>query len=96
MMIVGVLRPTESSDPPSGSIAGGFAYLGRISYGLYVFHRIALDFTDIGFSSRWRWAANLTVPFAITLLVAAVSYRFLESPFLRLKRRFTFVPSTPD
>jgi peptidoglycan/LPS O-acetylase OafA/YrhL len=30
---------------------------------------------------------------AITIIFAALSYRFFESPFLRLKERFTFIPS---
>jgi len=29
----------------------------------------------------------------ITVLLAHVSYRFYERPFLRFKRRFTFIPS---
>jgi peptidoglycan/LPS O-acetylase OafA/YrhL len=34
---------------------------------------------------------------ATTLPIAAASYRFIELPFLRLKRRrFTVVPSRPD
>jgi peptidoglycan/LPS O-acetylase OafA/YrhL len=52
-------------------------YLGKISYGLYVFHAVAIRLTTSPF---------LALPFTIAL--AAVSYRFLESPFLRLKDRF--------
>ena len=29
----------------------------------------------------------------VTIVMAALSYRFLETPFLRLKSRFTFVHS---
>jgi peptidoglycan/LPS O-acetylase OafA/YrhL len=32
---------------------------------------------------------------ALTLVMAALSYRFFESPFLRLKERFAFVRSRP-
>jgi peptidoglycan/LPS O-acetylase OafA/YrhL len=32
---------------------------------------------------------------AMTILVAAISYPFLETPFLNLKRRFTYVASRP-
>ena len=33
--------------------------------------------------------------FALTVAVAAASYALVESPFLKLKRRFTFVESRP-
>lgn len=63
-------------------------YLGRISYGLYVFHM-----TAIWLVASWAWPYRLTAAFAITLAFAAVSYRFLERPFLRLKTRYTYVTS---
>lgn len=55
-------------------------YLGKVSFGLYVFHAAALKL----------------LPFApaallLTIAVAALSYRFLESPFLRLKEKFARV-----
>jgi peptidoglycan/LPS O-acetylase OafA/YrhL len=31
----------------------------------------------------------------ITMLLASLSYRFFESPFLRLKKRFEIVKSRP-
>ena len=75
-------------------------YLGRISYGLYVFHLLALVLVarvlipqlpnGISFEGR------RIVSFLLTLLLAAVSYHLLEKPFLRLKKRFTYTPSGPD
>jgi peptidoglycan/LPS O-acetylase OafA/YrhL len=62
-----------------------FVYGGRISYGLYVFHPAAIRLVD---DLWWPW--RLSVAFALTWVVAAVSYRYLELPFLRLKRRFTW------
>jgi len=76
-------------------------YLGKISYGLYVFHAAA-----------YVLAAKLLYPLhvrselvslvllygltlAITVAVAAASYRYFETPFLSLKRRFEFVKSRP-
>ena len=56
-------------------------YLGRISYGLYVYHGLALGMTD-----SWVWPTASA--FAVTLVAAAVSYHVYELPFLRLKRRF--------
>ena len=68
-------------------------YLGRISYGLYVFHLLAL-------SLAWNYLAapgpalmpmalQFSAALALTVVFAAVSYRWLETPFLRLKVRFS-------
>jgi peptidoglycan/LPS O-acetylase OafA/YrhL len=53
------------------------AYFGKISYGLYVFHVAAIRLVP---------SAILGLP--LTIAAAAFSYRYLESPFLRLKGRF--------
>jgi len=66
-------------------------YLGRISYGLYVFHGVA-----VWLVAAWWWPWGLPAAFVSTLVAAAVSYRFLELPFLRLKSRFTHVSSGGD
>lgn len=63
-------------------------YLGRISYGLYVFHLFVLQgVTSIMLHTLgvrpWWVIAPLALP--ITIALAAVSYRWLETPFLRLK-----------
>jgi peptidoglycan/LPS O-acetylase OafA/YrhL len=65
-------------------------YLGRISYGLYVFHVWGLRTVE---GLWWPWRGLLG--FAITLGVASLSYRIFEQPFLRLKERFTYIPSVP-
>ena len=36
-----------------------------------------------------------SIALAITMLLASVSYRFFESPFLRMKKRFEIVKSRP-
>ena len=43
------------------------------------------------------FSAFLTLAIALpaTILTGMLSYRFLESPFLRFKKRFTFVRSRP-
>ena len=85
----------------AGSLFGSpvLVYLGRISYGLYVYHRLALDLVRhwLGEATTLQpWFAFLLVPLmtlAFTIALAAVSFRFVEEPFLRLKRRFTHVRS---
>jgi peptidoglycan/LPS O-acetylase OafA/YrhL len=83
-------------------IGGGnrvLIYLGRISYGLYVFHVLGLLISDHTVpdqtASLWRYALRVTVALAATIAMAAVSYRWLETPFLSLKQRFTHVLSRP-
>jgi len=74
-------------------------YLGKISYGLYVYHRLSLYLVALllggrtGNVSRYAlyWFGSLT----LTILFASASYRWLESPFLRLKERFAYVKSRP-
>jgi peptidoglycan/LPS O-acetylase OafA/YrhL len=71
--------------------------LGRISYGLYVFHVLALmcsDYMVAGFTtSRARFALHELLALGLTVALACASYSCLELPFLRLKQRFTHVPS---
>lgn len=69
-------------------------YLGRISYGLYVFHEPVLAASPL---HHWElpWFVRLPIAFGLTVAIAALSYRLLEQPFLRLKERFTYVRSSP-
>lgn len=73
-------------------------YLGRRSYGLYVYHQLAIGFANACFQSRRGVVAlAVSIPLALLLTVAAavVSYDLIESPFLRLKRRFEIEHSRP-
>lgn len=67
-------------------------YLGRISYGLYIFHGTVLLLVAAAFG---RNPISCIVALAATIGIAAASYRWLESPFLRLKKRFERLPSRP-
>jgi peptidoglycan/LPS O-acetylase OafA/YrhL len=76
-------------------------YLGKISFGLYVFHlpiheAVALVVAKkLPASPILQWVLESTITLAISIAVASASYQFFEKPFLRLKKRFTFVPSRP-
>ena len=71
-------------------------YLGKESYGIYVFHAAAIGLTIwlVALSGLPLW---LVLPFALLLTVAmaAISYRFLERPFLAWKERFAKIASRP-
>ena len=80
-------------------------HLGRISYGLYVFHLLAIDLVrryGDRYSPLWRieegllrTAAQAVLGLLLTVALAVVSYRLFERPFLKLKQRFTAVRSAP-
>jgi peptidoglycan/LPS O-acetylase OafA/YrhL len=86
----GALIVATLSSRPSPIAHPALIYLGRISYGLYMFHLTAIHVTK---ALPWPWQP-LTA-FLLTVAAAALSYRFLEQPFLRLKDRFTYVRSAP-
>jgi peptidoglycan/LPS O-acetylase OafA/YrhL len=69
--------------------------LGKISYGLYMLHFIGLLFMIDLLHPRWGWTllATKALGLALTVLLAWASYRWVESPFLRLKDRFATVLS---
>jgi peptidoglycan/LPS O-acetylase OafA/YrhL len=66
--------------------------LGRISYGIYMFHTLMMFLLMAAFPSISD-AVFYALTLALTLAVAQLSYRYFESPFLRLKDR-TAVPVT--
>jgi peptidoglycan/LPS O-acetylase OafA/YrhL len=73
-------------------------YLGKISYGLYVYHQMCIWMADRilrGGSGVLHSVLREILALAITILVAALSYALFEKPFLSLKRRFTYVQSRP-
>jgi peptidoglycan/LPS O-acetylase OafA/YrhL len=74
-------------------------YLGKISYGLYVYHLTGLLIIDKLLPGGGAGAihACLRVVFALglTIAISAASYRIVETPFLNLKRRFTYIDSRP-
>jgi peptidoglycan/LPS O-acetylase OafA/YrhL len=81
---------------PLGALlkSGLFVYLGRISYGLYllhfsVYHLVEHNLPAGSLSSTLRFGLKL----ALTLLLAAASFHFMERPFLRLKARFVATPA---
>jgi len=73
-------------------------YLGKISYGLYVYHMLGVWIVEKSFGfphGSFHVAVALADGLGLTIALASVSYHFLELPFLRWKKRFTYVPSRP-
>ena len=71
--------------------------LGKISYGLYMLHftGLLLALTLLHPVSRSEMLGTKALALVATLLLALASYRWIESPFLRLKDRFATILSRP-
>jgi peptidoglycan/LPS O-acetylase OafA/YrhL len=74
-------------------------WLGKISYGLYMYHEVALWARE-WLIYRLPWFPNKEellslAALAMTILLAAASYYGYERRFLQLKRAWTRVPSRP-
>lgn len=72
-------------------------YTGKVSYGLYVYHAMVFflfhRYVHIGLP-----LVNFVICFVLAYVVAGLSYRYFETPFLRLKDRWSAgaeKPSTP-
>lgn len=69
-----------------------FNYLGKISYGLYMYHCIVVQVIGFAFMRLTHINSTLFIilfhlsVFSLTLFVSAVSYRYFETPFLKLKK----------
>jgi peptidoglycan/LPS O-acetylase OafA/YrhL len=67
-------------------------YLGKISYGLYVYHFPIIWFAgriaDLGIEQPLLKPLSMLISFVATLLVASISFHFLERPIINLKDRF--------
>lgn len=94
---------------PSRFIPRWLAYLGRISYGLYLVHSLVYfltfekalpnlrrHFPLFAMPSSIRSAFWTCVVLALSIALASLSYRYFERPFLHLKTRFTFVRSREE
>lgn len=65
--------------------------LGVISYGLYLYHMpmpLFLNLANEQFGLGWSPYSLFAIALLLTVIVAELSYRFIESPFLRIKERF--------
>lgn len=73
-------------------------FLGKISYGMYVYHYAILWFTKIGMSvsqsAAVRWQATW-LALGITIVVSTISYYLLEKPLMDLKDRYFPLRSRP-
>jgi peptidoglycan/LPS O-acetylase OafA/YrhL len=94
---------------PSNLLPNWAIYLGRISFGLYVFHDFTIYLTDrlinrhlasfkdgiINSIKGPIYLLSVCMAFGLTVLIAALSYRYFETPFLKMKKRHAVIQSEP-
>ena len=72
---------------------GIFSYLGKISYGIYIYHNIFVGFAIQVFLLRYH--LNFWIYFLLyimgTILLSIISWEFFEKPILKFKKRFEIV-----
>jgi peptidoglycan/LPS O-acetylase OafA/YrhL len=77
-------------------------FLGRISYGIYMYHMMIITLVIYlvkgrikGFEQLTAWENILvyTISTGLTILVASLSYRYFETPWMKMKDRFTTIVS---
>ncbi|WP_432714260.1 acyltransferase family protein [Pedobacter sp.] len=70
-------------------------YLGKISYGLYMYHPIAIVIAVKTYLYLSTFPAPMIYPLVLTLVIgiSACSFEFLEKPFIDLKSRYTNIVS---
>ena len=85
-------RPDRAQRP----VPCALAYLGKVSYGLYVFHSTFVLMLGVP-SARGPLERSIRAAIALllTIAAAAASYRWLEKPFLRYKEQFARIRSRP-
>ncbi|HRH70471.1 MAG TPA: acyltransferase [Flavobacteriales bacterium] len=70
---------------------GWLVYLGKISYGLYLYHKllpVPIDILSERFGIEIPGVVLVMVVTALTIITAHLSFILLERPFLRMKERF--------
>jgi peptidoglycan/LPS O-acetylase OafA/YrhL len=75
-----------------------FNYLGKISYGLYMYHYVMIAFS-IKLLDTISVRNNVMIyilSILLTIVIASLSYEFFEKKFLKLKKRFTIIASGDD
>lgn len=87
LVVAGAMRATEQES--SWLTHPWLVRLGKISYGLYIWHLLAILLTyKFGWCRPMSvWTSLYALP--ITIAMAEISYQWIEKPFLRWKERFS-------
>jgi len=65
------------------------SWLGKISYSIYLLHMVAINIIFFLFTNSSDFVvAKAIAAVLLTVLIAHLSYKYIESPFLKLKNKF--------
>jgi peptidoglycan/LPS O-acetylase OafA/YrhL len=105
-LLVGALLATAPSSVLAGRLLDNapMRYVARISFGIYVWHMLILELVRVYWMPEIDYGALRTplafalasaAVVAITFVVAALSFRYIEAPVIAWARRLEPRPSTP-
>lgn len=89
MATVGVIASLVTAPTQLGRVLAWrpLAFVGRISYGLYLWHfAIGWEITPALMDAGWHWIPSVAMVTALSFAAALASWRYVESPFLRRRR----------
>lgn len=71
-------------------------FIGKISYGIYVIHPLIIIlfsklYINLNMDLTLKYIMVYSTVIATTIFIAWLSFRFFETPFLKLKNRYTIV-----
>lgn len=96
MILFSVLNNNNLKNILSNQI---LVFLGKRSYGLYVYHLLGNGFANYMIAKIKILPSNSFVSFIYSLLftviVSIISYKVIETPFLKLKKKFEVIISRP-
>lgn len=64
------------------------AYIGRVSYGMYLLHPLTLGLCAFLFDGRNAGTSGMVVFVTGTVAFAGLSFKYFEGPILAQKKRF--------
>ena len=92
LLLALVVLPTASRSKPSLLLRfleqPPVVAVGLVSYSIFLWHEPIITWLGVhglGFAGRSGFAANTVIVLAVTLLLSALTYRWVECPALRLK-----------
>lgn len=81
---------------PMQKIQGSFAFFGKRSYSIYIWHQVIIAFLFYSFYEK-RTLSSILLFAGLTILLSLLSYRFIEVPLDRIakgEKKKTFVLAT--